>query len=41
MRRLIRFTGDVFEEDASSEVFVEMEEAILRGLNEEGGTNPC
>lgn len=29
MKPVVRFTGDVFEQDVSSEVLVEMEEAVL------------
>jgi hypothetical protein len=29
VRPVVRFTGDVFEQDVSSEVLVEMEEAVL------------
>lgn len=41
MNLCIRFTSNVFKEDASSEVLIEVEESVLRGLYQEGYTRPC
>lgn len=41
MSKALRFSGDVFEEDAPSEVLVEMKQPIFGGLHEMSVTKPC
>lgn len=41
MAKVLRFSGDVFEEDAPSEVLVEMKKPVFGGLHEMEITNPC
>lgn len=41
MAKVLRFSGDVFEEDAPSEMLVEMKKPVFGGLHEMEVTKPC